>query len=156
MTDVKLYPAWRQVETDLLAAGLRDGETIPMDYLRAGFGVQDPRTMTDGAEVLRQQALFNFALGELSASLLENHCIKLRLVECVGYMVVPPADQTRLAMKDRGAEMVNALAKAEREVKYVRTDALTDAERKENADALARLVQVRSMTRKKLAPPRDV
>jgi hypothetical protein len=147
---MKLYPAWRQVEADLMARGMKDGETIPMDLLRAGFGVEDPRTMTDGIEVLRQQALFNFSLGELKASLLENHRIQLRLVEGVGYMVVPPSEQTRLTMKDRGSEIMNALTKAEREVTYIREDELTDEQRKENADARARMGQLRSLVRKRV------
>lgn len=150
MSDLKLYPAWRQVESELMARGMQDGETIPMDYLRAGFGVQDPRTMTDGIEVLRQQALFNFSLGELKASLLENHRVQLRLVEGVGYMVVPPSDQTRLSMKDRGAEIVNAITKAEREVTYIREDGLTESQRKENTDARARMGHLKSIVRKRI------
>lgn len=147
----KLYPAWRQVERDLMARGLRDGETIPMDYLRAGFGVSDPRDLSDGLEVLRQQAMFNFALGELAASLLENHRIKLRLVESVGYMVVPPDQQTRLALKDRSAEVANALARGMREVTFVRTEGLSDEQRKEMADAQAKFGSLQAITRKRLS-----
>ena len=146
---MKLYPAWRQVEADLLARGLNDGEIIPMDYLRAGFGVEDPRTL-NGAEALRQHGLFNFSLGELAASLLENHRTKLRLVDCVGYMVVPPEDQTRLSMQDRRAEISNALNRAVRDVTYVRTEQLTNEQRKENADAMAKFGMLRSMVKKKL------
>lgn len=147
--EMKLYPAWRQVEADLLARGLQDGEIISMDYLRAGFGVEDPRTL-NGAEALRQHGVFNFSLGELSASLLENHRIKLRLVDCVGYMVVPPGEQTRLSLRDRRAELNNALNRAVREVTYIRTETLTDEQRKENADAQAKFGMLRSMVKKKL------
>lgn len=149
----KLYPAWRQVEADLLAAGLTDGQTIAMDYLRAGLGVSDPRDLTDGNEVLRQQAHFNFAMGSLKESLLTNHRILLRLVEGVGYMVVPANEQTRLTLKDRGAEIANALSRAVAEVSFVRTEQLTDAERKENADAQAKLGALRALTRKRLGKP---
>lgn len=149
---MKLYPAWRQVESDLLARGLKDGETIPMDYLRAGFGVEDPRDL-NGLEAMQQQMLFNFAIGELCQSLLENHRIKLRLVEGVGYMVIPPNEQTRLALKDRGAEIANALSKAVREVSFIRTEELTDDERRANADAQAKFGVLQTMVRKKLQLP---
>lgn len=151
-TGLKLYPAWRQVEADLLAQGLQDGATIPMDYLRAGFGVKDPRDL-NGLEAMQHQMQFNFAIGELCESLLENHRIKLRLVEGVGYMVIPPGEQTRLALKDRGAEVVNALNKLARETSFIRVEQLTEDERKANADAQAKVGALRAMVRKRLGKP---
>ncbi len=144
-----LYPAWRQLERDLLDAGLPDGATIPMDRLRSGLGVRDPATL-NGADVMREQLQFNSAMGSLMASLLENHRIKLRLVEGVGYMVVPPEDQTRLAIKERGAEVQNVIEKAFRDVTYVRTEALTDEQRRENADAVAKFASLGLMTKERL------
>ena len=134
-----------------MARGIKDGEIIPMDYLRKSFGLKDPRTTMSGIEALQQQMAFNFAIGELKACMLENHRIQLRIVEGVGYMAVPPADQTRLAMKDRGAEVVNALAKAEREVKFIREEELTDEQRRENIDARVRLGHIMAMAKKKLS-----
>lgn len=150
----KLYPAWRQLERDLIDQGLQDGSTIPMDQLRRGLGLRDPRSM-QGTDVLREQAQFNFAMGELMASLLEHHRVKLRLVDGVGYMVVRPEDQTKLSLKDRGAEVANALTKAVREVTHVRTECLSDQQRRENVDALAKLTSLRTMATARLkGPPR--
>jgi hypothetical protein len=145
----KLYPAWRQLERDLLDAGLPDGSTIAMDYLRQRLGLRDPHEL-HGDDVLREQAQFNFAMGALMASLLEGHRIKLRLVEGVGYMVVPPEDQTRLTLKDRGSEVASALSKAFREVTHVRTEALTEDQRRENADAIAKIGALRAMAAKQI------
>jgi hypothetical protein len=147
--DLKLYPAWRQVERDLLASGLPDGSTVPMEYLRASLGLRDPKTL-NGDEALREQAHFNFAMGELKESLLTNHRISLRLVPAVGYMVTPPEDQTRMAMKDHGAEVMNALLRAEQKVTHVRAEQLTNEQRRENADALAKLSSLRALNRKRL------
>lgn len=146
---VKLYPAWKQVEADLIASGVQDGATISMDYLRNALGLQDPRELM-GEDALREQSQFNFAMGELKASLLTNHRIALRLVPAVGYMVVPPADQTKLAIKDNGAEVLNALRRAVQSVSHVRTDALSDEQRKENADAQAKLITLSTFARKRL------
>lgn len=147
--ELKLYPAWRQVERDLLDKGLPDGSTVPMDYLRSALGLRDPKTL-DGEAALREQAQFNFSMGELKESLLTNHRIVLRLVPSVGYMVTPPEDQTRLAMKDHGAEVFNALQRAAQKITHVRVDQLTDDQRRENVDAQAKISSLRSMVRLEL------
>jgi hypothetical protein len=149
--ELKIYPAWRRVEAELMSGGLSDGEIIAMDYLRKSFGLKDPREATSGHEALQQQMAFNFIIGELKASMLENHSILLRIVEGVGYMAVAPGDQTRLTMKDRGSEVLNALVKANREVSYIRDEALTDEQRRENIDARVRLGHIMSMAKKKLS-----
>lgn len=147
--ETKLYPSWRQVESDLIARGLRDGETIPMDYLRRGFGCEDPSGLP-GVEAIRQQAVFNFALGELAASLLENHRTMLRLVPGVGYTVVPPEDQTGITMKDTAAGLTNMIARGIRGLSFVRIESLDDTKRKENADALAKMAALQVVARKRL------
>lgn len=149
---LRLYPAWRQVEAELLAAGLQDGATIPMQYLRKALGVQDPREL-DGDEALREQLQFNRAMGWLCDSLLKNYRIKLRVVPTVGYMVVPPDEQTFLAVKERGAEMQNALRRGLDEVTYVRTELLNDQQRRENADAQAKLAALSSVAKGTLQQP---
>lgn len=148
MEEVKLYPPWRQAEADLLAQGLKDGSVIPMQWLRDAFGITEAATLADHD---RNRMLFNSQIGELKAGLLENHRIDLRLVEGVGYMVIPPDQQTSRAMKDRGDEMARLLDKLQRQVTYVRTEALTDAQRAENADACAKVGALVSMSRKHLA-----
>lgn len=147
--EVKLYPAWRQLEADILASGVKDGETISMDYMRSALGLRDPRELM-GEEALREQAQFNFAMGELKDSLTTNHRIVLRLVPGVGYMVTPPQDQTRLALKDHGSEVFNALSRAVQKVTHIRTDALTDEQLRENADAQAKLATLTAIARKRL------
>ena len=121
-----------------------------MAYLRNCLGIEDPRTVSDGAEALRQQAQFNFAIGELIASLLENHRTLLRLVAGVGYMVVPPDEQTRRAIQERGAEISRILQRAELEVTHIRSELLTDSQRKENSDAAAKLGALRRLADKRL------
>lgn len=147
---VKLYPAWRELERKLIAAGLPDGSTIPMQFIRDALGLRDPKGL-DGESALREQAQFNFAMGELKESLLSNHRIALRLVPSVGYIVTPPEDQTRLALKDHGSEVCNALHRAVQKVTFVRMDGLTEEQRKENTDAQAKLVSLRGLVGKRLA-----
>jgi hypothetical protein len=144
---LRLYPAWRQAESDLIARGLRDGEVISMAWLKHAFGIIDA---TDIAEHDRNRMLFNAQIGELKASLLENHRIDLRVVDSVGYMVVPPDQQTDRAMKDRGAEVLRAMHQLTRQLTYVRTEMLTDDQRKANADAQAKVGKLLALTRRRI------
>jgi hypothetical protein len=147
MDEVKLFPAWRQVEADLMAQGLVDGSVIPMQWLRDAFGIAEAQTV---AEHDRNRMLFNSMIGELKASLLENHCIDLRVVDGVGYMVVPPDQQTGRAMKDRSDEIMRVMDKLRRQVTYVRTAQLTDSQRAENASAQAKVAALCAMNRQRL------
>lgn len=148
--EVRLFPAWRQAERDLLARGLRDGEVIPMAWFRDAFGIPESDNNTSIAEHERRRMLFNTLIGNLCESLLVDHATKLRLVPGVGYMVVPPDQQTRFALRDRGAEVLRAVGHLCREIQHVRLDQLTDSQRAENADALAKAGRLRQLLTRRL------
>jgi len=143
----KLFPAWRQAEADLIAQGVTFGGLITDEWLREAFGVKEPKTIADAQRndlvMLRQTEC-------LRESLLENRNMMLRRVQGVGYTVVMPQQQTKLAVEDRTREVKSALRKMAREISHVEVAALDDAQRKENVDAQAKLGQLRSMFRKQL------
>jgi hypothetical protein len=150
MTDpdkLPLYPAWRQAEADLLEQGITEGSLITDEWLDKAFGIKPPQTV---AEVQRVQLLRLSNMVALRDSLLQNHRMMLRRTEGVGYTVVPAADQTRVAMKDRTDEVKRAMSKLMREISNVKTEALNDAQRQENTNAIAKLGILRGMVRKQL------
>ena len=149
---LKLYPAWRQVQADLMNAGLQDGRVITDAYLCESFGLSPPTTAED-AEKFR--ALFNFQAGQLCDGLLREHRILLRRVTNIGYVVVPPQDQTKVSMDSGASEMLRAFERASLRVRYVRTESLDDSQLKENADAAAKLGALGSMMRKRLKGPNE-
>ena len=149
MSEVKLHPAWRQAESDLLAQGVTYGSLITQDWLDAAFGITPASTI---AQHQRNELIRLRQFQELAASLLENYRMMLAPVRGVGYSVVPPDQQTAVSMRRRTKEIRSAMAKMLREVKYVNDALLTDAQRKEHTDATAKLGQLRSMLRKQLAP----
>lgn len=143
----KLFPAWRQAEADLIAQGVTFGGLITDEWLREAFGVKEPKTIADSQRndlvMLRQTEC-------LRESLLENRNMMLRRVQGVGYTVVMPQQQTKLAVEGRTKEVKSALRKMAREISHVEVAALDDAQRKENVDAQAKLGQLRSMFRRQL------
>jgi hypothetical protein len=143
----KLYPAWRQAEVDLIAAGLAYGSLITDEWLDAAFGIKPPQTI---AEAERAQLVRLSQRESLRESLLENHSMLLSRVTGVGYSVVPPELQTKVAVEQRTKEIRAALHKLAREISFVNTALLSDEQRKENSDAQAKLGGLRSLFRKQL------
>lgn len=145
--DLQLYPAWRQAEADLLKQGLKPGQIIPREWLEEAFGLKPATTI---AQYKKNELVFLRQFTELSNSLLKSHSMMLRPVIGVGYRVVPPEKQTAVAVKDRTNEVKRAIRKMVREISHVRLDALTDAQRKENADAIAKAGALGTMVRRQL------
>lgn len=143
----RLYPAWRQAEADLLRNGLTFGSLITDEWLNDAFGLKPAKTI---AEHERNQLVFLSHSQALFDSLLENHRMMVTRVRGAGYSVLPPERQTPHAMRRRVKEVKAALRKLTREVSFVKTEALNDGQRKENADALAKIGSLRSMVRKQI------
>ena len=144
---LKLYPSWKQALADLELAGIEPGQTIEKDWLEDKFGITPANSIADAE---RNQALFRTSIWQLRETLLSKHRLMLRAVSGVGYRVVEPEKQTEQALRDRGEEVSRALGKLHCELTYVRLDGLTDAQRKANADALAKTGTLLSMSRKQL------
>lgn len=145
--ELKLYPSWKQALHDLEMAGIEPGQTIEKDWLENAFGITAPHTIADAE---RNRALFRSSIWDLRNTLLTKHRLMLRAVGGVGYRVVESDKQTDTALRDRGAEIGRVLEKLHEEVSFVRTDLLTDAQRKANADAVAKVGVLIGMTRKQL------
>jgi hypothetical protein len=142
-----LYPAWRQALSDLLAAGLTDGQVITDDWLCEAFGLRQPQTIQEAKE---HQGKFNFFAGHLAEALLRDHSIMIVRLPGVGYSVVPPHEQTKVSMENGAAEILRAYSRTALRVRHVRTDLLDDGQRKENSDAAAKLGVLGALLTKRL------
>lgn len=145
--ELKLYPSWKQALSDLELAGINPGQTIEKEWLEEKFGITPANSIADAE---RNNTLFRTSIWQLRETLLSKHRLMLRAVFGVGYRVVEPEKQTEQALRDRGVEVARALGKLHDELTYVRTEALTDEQRKANADALAKAGTLLSMSRKQL------
>lgn len=147
MDEPKLFPAWRQAEVELLANGATYGSLVTTDWLREAFGIKEAATV---AQYQRNELVMLRQTQALSESLLENHRMMLVPVRGVGYTIVPPEKQTAVAMDRRTKEIKQALMKMAREISFVNVEKLTDAQRKENSDAQAKIGALRGLVRKQL------
>ena len=146
-SETKLYPPWKQALADLELSGIEPGQTIETEWLEDRFGMTAPVTIAD-AEKNRQ--LFRSLIWMLRNALLRKHRLMLRAVGGVGYRVVEPEDQTSTALRDRGDAINRELGKLMEEISFVRTDALDNAQRKANSDAISKIAALQGMTKKQL------
>jgi len=146
-SDTKLYPAWRQAEADLIAQGLTHGSIVPREWLEAAFGLKPARTISEHE---KNELVFLRQITALRDALLEGRKMMLVTEPGVGYRVALPEEQTKMSMHLRTKEVKAAMAKMLREVTHVDQSRLTDDQRKENSDALAKLGALRSVVRKQL------
>ncbi|WP_198173376.1 hypothetical protein [Cupriavidus sp. USMAA2-4] len=134
---------------DFIDAGISDGDILPHSWLEERFGMKaldDDDVLTPAAFQDRQFAWLR-NLEAFRAQLLEKHQIFLQSVHGRGYRVVPAREQTAAAQEKFEREATKAFRRAATTLKNVRLDELSDTERKENTDAIAKLSMLRGMQR---------
>lgn len=85
---------------------------------------------------------------ELRERLLVEYKIDLKNIRGQGYMIVPPEEQTGVAMADTIRGIASAIAGGTARVQNVDIARLSDQAKRENADAVARLAGLGSMTKR--------
>ncbi len=149
VADLQLSPVWKQAVRDFLEAHVEPGVVIPLRWFEAHFQMEpldDGSTLTAAKFRERQfQWLRNF--DEFRRELLEEHQVCLMSVHGEGYRVVPPGEQTAATQESFEREVKRSYRKAAVRLKNVQVDALTEEQRRENVDAIARLAMLRGMHR---------
>lgn len=149
--ELKVFPAYRQAIRDFLAE-FRYGDLVSHEWLENHFGMLslgDSQRMT--AEAFRErQFAWLAAIEAFKAELLRDHQVLLQSVRGQGYRWAPPAEQTGIATKDFERDAKRAFKSAGQRLRHVRSDELTDEQRREHSDAVAKISILRGMTQKAL------
>lgn len=145
----QLLPEWRQAVKDFFAAGFKEGDIVSHRWLEDHFGM--PELAEDKpllpADWSTRQFVWLRNIEAFRTELLENHQIFLNSVYGEGYRLVPPREQTAIAQERFERDAKRSYRKAATTLKHVRIGDLTEAERKENLDAIARIAMLRGMHR---------
>lgn len=132
---------WKFAVKDLTASKPKPGTIIKREWLLEVFGLNEPTSWTrDEWEKFNFAWLYN--MDKLRDTLLEDHCIDLRKVKGQGHEIVPPKDQTRIAMREGLNEIAKVLTKTTRRVLHVDTKQLSEKGKRENLEALAKLQNI--------------
>lgn len=143
--EIRLSPPWKHALAELMAEGLPNGRVITKQRLTELFGLRLPVTAADQE---RFQLDFMRQFSDLRDELLEEHRIALRTIFGESsYEVVPPSNQTDMAVTDGMKEMRRAMRRMTKTLAFVRHEELTDEQRKHNADAQAKAAMLAGMIR---------
>lgn len=147
----QLFPAWKQAVQDFLAE-FKYGDLVPHDWLESHFSmlsIADGERLTESAFKARQFAwLAN--IEAFKSDLLTVHQVCLESVRGEGFRWVPPGEQTGIATRDFERDARKTFRAAGQRLKHIRIGELSDIQRGENVDAIAKVSALRGMTRKAL------
>lgn len=149
MSEVKLFPAWKQAVQDFLAE-FKYGDIVSHDWLVARFGLPLPDDHMSAAAFQARQFEWLSSIEGFKTTLLNDHQVLLQSVRGEGYRWVPPAEQTKAATRDFERDATKAFRNAGTRLRHVRLGELSDDQRRENVDALAKLSHLRGSVRKEL------
>lgn len=144
---LKLHPAWRNAEAELIKSGFTYGSQVSRCELGRLFGLRDPVTAEEqqayNLEFMRHSV-------HLRDSLLVNHMIalKTRHGESI-YEAVMPENQTDFAMNTGIKEVKKAMRNMANVLQFTPIHLLTSDQQRKNADAQAKVAMLQGMVRKK-------
>jgi hypothetical protein len=131
LNDPVLY-ALERFEED----GFTYGDVIPRAWFDECFGIEQPKTV---AEAYDAQVLYMNLMGALRKRLLNDRKMALRSKPGVGQEVVRPSEQTAWAVTEFRGALALAVEKTRDRLKNIDLQALTEDEKRANADAIAKL-----------------
>ena len=149
MSDVKLYPAWRQAVADFLGE-FKYGDIVAHDWLVARFGLPLPDDRMSVAAFQARQFEWLASIEGFKATLLHEHHVLLQSVRGEGYRWVPPAEQSKVATREFERDAAKAFRTAGGRLRNLRVGELSDDQKRENVDAIAKLSLLRGAVRKQL------
>lgn len=138
LLDLPAYPAWREALKQWPTSGYTWGDIVPHEWFYAAFGlklVTDDMTVKEAQTIeLKRLSMFE----PFREALLTDHRMYLDSVPGIGYEIVTPAEQSRRAHSSAMRTISNEMRKYRQRLISVNIAALSDSERRENADLLAR------------------
>lgn len=141
------YPAWREAIKAFMEGKFAPGDTITFDWLYEKFLIQRPIGTSLLADAQKAELQFLSQFKSFEDALLTEHQIALTNVRGVGYRVVPPGEQTGWAEGQGVGEVKKAVRKLADRLTNIDLTQLTTEQRRENADALARLAMLSGMVK---------
>jgi hypothetical protein len=145
---VSVLPQWESCVSEFLREGFGPGAVVPHEwfYAKLNLSKSGPRTPLEQAQ--RTQFLYWDEMDKVRQVLLEEHCIAINSRPGVGYEVVPPGEQSGWATKHMTRQFGKEFRLCRDRIVYTNVDALTDGERKDRSDQLAKLAQLQTMTKR--------
>ena len=144
MTNVHLYPIWKEAVKKLIDGGLTYGSSVKRSYLIELCGLESPTRVEDvrkfDLDVLR-------CITDIKETLLTAHCMLLVSDHAGNYHVVAPDSQTEYAVESGIKAIGREMRRMSMNISFVKTELLNDQQRAKNADAQAKVSMLAGMIR---------
>jgi hypothetical protein len=144
MTNVQLYPIWKEAVKKLIDGGLTYGSSVKRSYLIDLCGLEPPTRVEDvrkfDLDVLR-------CITDIKETLLTAHCMLLVSDHAGNYHVVAPDSQTEYAVESGIKAIGREMRRMSMNISFVKTELLNDQQRAKNADAQAKVSMLAGMIR---------
>lgn len=152
MSEVTKYPGHKQAVEDFLKA-FKYGDLVGHEWLEARFGMPsmgESKSLT--VDQFRDRQFEWLANVEaFKAELLRDHQVCLQSVRGRGYRWVPPHEQTGVAMEELGRGVRKVFRGAGQKLRHLRITELTDDQRRDNLDQVAKLSALHGTAKKALS-----
>lgn len=146
--EIDLLPGWRRALRMFEADGLRSGDVVSDAWLDLHLGVERPE-LGSAADFRRIELRRFQQFKRFEEELLEQHQLALRRnADVEGYEVLSAAEQLQHATSEGVRRLRAAFRWTTRVLANTNTEALTDAQRAQHADAMAKLSRLRSMAQR--------
>lgn len=107
-------------------------------------GLRESQRMT-AEEFRERQFAWLASIEAFKAELLRDHRVCLESVRGAGYRWTHPGEQTGVALKEFERDARRVFRTAGRRLHHIRADELTEGQRRENLDAVAKISGIRGM-----------
>lgn len=144
---LELYPAWRQALITFRERRYGYDAIVPHAEFYGMLNLEIPGPKTPYEQVQKTELLYLSNMDALRDALLRDDQIVLRSEFGVGYRVVHPRDQARLAFEDAARQRKKANRKMLDQITHTNMGALTADERRAHADTQAKAAMIAMMER---------
>lgn len=144
------HPSWRQAVDDFLALKAEPGYLLTKAWLVAALRLEEPRSIE---EKERFDLDYLGGVSALRAELLEKHCIAFKAARGEGLQMLTAQEQVEYAMEERDRLIGKALRFGARTLMYLRSNELSQQQRTNHADQLARHAQLASVIKRTRSLP---
>lgn len=150
MSETIKHPSWRQAVDDFLAGDFSLGSIVTKEWLIGALRLRQPRTIE---EKERFDLDYLSGVDSFRRELLEKHCIAFKTIRGEGLQVLTAQEQVAHAIEERDRIIGKALRFGARTLMYLRSNELTDQERANHADQLARHANLASTIKRTRSLP---
>lgn len=150
------YPAWKEAlerfRSALEADEFTYGSIVTHEWLFDALGLQMPDDKTPWAKAKKTQLEFVAQFIRFREAVQLEDLLYLETERSLGYKICAPSEQTQKAMERCSIEMSKALKAAARTVGNIRTQELSDQQKRENMDARAKISSIAGLSKRIAAP----